>query len=93
MQTQAAKHMAVGISRTLILPAGNALRNGMTQICSFYTIVPGSIERTALPKALAKKLPHCPVPVFLLAQLAVDVNYLNQGLGKITLIKALKNLW
>jgi len=93
LQTQAAKHMAVGISRTLLLPAANALPDGTLPICSFYTITAGSIERKTLPKALAKKLPHYPVPVFLLAQLAVDVNYHSQGLGKITLIKALENLW
>ena len=40
-----------------------------------------------------KKLPHYPVPVFLLAQLAVHSEYHGQGLGKITLIKALEYLW
>lgn len=93
IQTQAAKHMTVGISRTLLLPAENVLPNGRFPICSFYTIAPGSIERKTLPEMLSKKLPHYPVPVFLLAQLAVDVKCLNRGLGKITLIKALENLW
>lgn len=93
IRTQAAKHMAAGISTTLLLPAVDVLPNSMLPICSFYTIAPSSIERKTLPKTLAKKLPHYPVPVFLLAQLAVDVNYLAQGLGKITLIKALENLW
>jgi GNAT superfamily N-acetyltransferase len=93
IQTQAAKHMTVGISRTLLLPAVNVLPNGRIPICSFYTIAPGSIERKTLPKTLSKKLPHYPVPVFLLAQLAIDAKCLNQGLGKITLIKALENLW
>jgi hypothetical protein len=93
IQTRAAKHMAVGISRTLLLPAVSALANDRFPICSFYTIAPGSIERKTLPKALSKKLPQYPVPVFLLAQLAIDVKCLNQGLGKITLIKALENLW
>ena len=93
LRTQAAKHMTVGISRTLLLPASDVLPNGMFQICSFYTIAPSSIERKTLPKNHSKKLPHYPVPVFLLAQLAVDLKYANQGLGKITLIKALENLW
>lgn len=93
IQTQAAKHMAAGISKTLLLPAVDVLPSGMFPICSFYTIAPSSIERKTLPKALSKKLPHYPVPVFLLAQLAVNVKCLNQGLGKITLIKALENLY
>lgn len=93
IKTQAARHMAAGISRTLLLPAVNVLPNGMIPICSFYTITACLIKRKTLPMALAKKLPHYPVPVFLLAQLAVDVNFHSQGLGKITLIKALENLW
>lgn len=93
IQTQAAKHMAAGISKTLVLPAVDALSNGMFPICSFYTITPTSIERKTLPKALSKKLPHYPVPAFLLAQLAVDVACHKRGLGKITLIKALEKLW
>jgi len=93
IQTQAAKHMAAGISRTLLLPAVDTLPNGMLPICSFYTITPGEIERKTLPATLAKKLPYYPVPVFLLAQLAVDVSHRSQGLGKITLINALERLW
>jgi GNAT superfamily N-acetyltransferase len=91
--TQAAKHMAAGISKTLLLPAIDVLPGGKFPICSFYTIAPGSIERKTLPGALSKKLPHYPVPVFLLAQLAVNVKCHNQGLGKITLVKALEKLY
>lgn len=93
IQTQAARHMAAGISRTLLLPATSVLPDGKFSICSFYTIAPSSIARKTLPKILSKKLPHYPVPVFLLAQLAVDLKCINQGLGKITLVKALENLW
>lgn len=93
IKTQAARHMAAGISRTLLLPAVHVLPNGKIPICSFYTIAACSIKRKTLPVILAKKLPHYPVPVFLLAQLAVDVNFHAQGFGKITLIKALENLW
>jgi len=38
-------------------------------------------------------LPHYPVPVFLIAQLAVNKKVQGQQLGKITLIKALEFLW
>jgi GNAT superfamily N-acetyltransferase len=44
-------------------------------------------------KKRMKKLLRYPVPVFLLAQLAVQSEYHGQGLGKITLIKALEYLW
>lgn len=93
IQTQAAKHMEVGVSRTMLLPASVPLPDGKYPICAFYTIAPSSIGRETLPETLAKKLPRYPVPVFLLAQLAVHSEYHGKGLGKITLIKALEYLW
>ncbi len=93
IQTQAAKHMKAGISRTMVLPGKVALPNQKFPICSFYSVTPSSICRETLPAKLAKKLPHYPVPVFLLAQLAVHKTFHGSGLGKITLIKALEYLW
>ncbi len=93
LQTNAAKHMSVGVSRTLVLPAVVPLPNGQFPICAFYIIVPSSIARETLPEVLAKKLPRYPVPVFMLAQLAVHSEHHGKGLGKITLIKALEYLW
>ncbi|MCC8419777.1 GNAT family N-acetyltransferase [Photorhabdus thracensis] len=93
IKTQAAKHMQAGISRTMVLPATTTLPNQLYPICSFYCVAPSSIERDTLPKEQAKKLPHYPIPVFLLAQLAVHKTYHGQGLGKITLIKSLEYLW
>ena len=93
IQTLASKHMEVGVSRTMLLPASVPLPNGKYPICAFYTIAPSSIGRETLPEELAKKLPCYPVPVFLIARLAVHAEYHGQGLGKITLIKALEYLW
>lgn len=93
IQTQAAKHMEVGVSRTMLLPASVPLPDGKYPICAFYTIAPSSISRETLPEDLAKKIPRYPVPIFLLAQLAVHSEHHGKGLGKITLIKALEYLW
>ena len=93
IQTQAAKHMQAGISRTMVLPALLPLPTQKYPICSFYSIAPGSICRDTLPEWMAKKLPRYPIPVFLLAQLAVHKAFHGGGLGKVTLIKALEYLW
>ena len=85
--------MEAGVSRTMLLSASAPLPNGKYPICAFYTIAPSSIKRETLPEAYAKKLPNYPVPVFLLAQMAVHSEYHGQGLGKVTLIKALEYLW
>jgi predicted GNAT family N-acyltransferase len=92
IKTKAAKHMAAGISRTLVLPASDPV-NGKYPICAFYSIAPSSISRETFPKDLVKRLPYYPIPVFLIAQLAVSHNCKGQGLGKITLVKALEFLW
>lgn len=93
IKTQAAKHMQAGISRTMVLPGAECLPNQKYPICAFYSIAPGSIDRENLPPDLAKKLPRYPVPVFLLAQLAVHKTFHGNGLGKVCLSKALRYLW
>lgn len=93
IKTQAAKHMHAGISRTIVLPGTIPLPNQKFPICTFYSITPGSIDRDTLPAQLAKKLPRYPVPVFLLAQLAVHKTFQGSGLGKVCLSHALQYLW
>ena len=93
IQTQAVKHMQAGISRTMVLPASTPLINQKYPICAFYTIAPSAISRESLPVAMSKKLPRYPIPVFLLAQLAVHKEFHGKGLGKVSLIKALEYLW
>lgn len=49
----------------------------------------GQISRFSLPNT--KKFPHYPVPVIILARLAVDQKIQGQGFGDITLIKAIRH--
>ncbi len=93
IQKHAARHMETGISTTIVLPASEALPNGKYPICAFYTIALSSIVRETLPALLKKRLPYYPIPVFLIAQMAVHSDCHDRGLGKITLIKALEYLW
>lgn len=92
LKTQASRGMRAAISKTLVLPAPTPLPNTKYPICAFYTVTPSMISRETLPPKLAKSLPRYPVPVFLLAQMAVHNEYQKQGLGKVTLIQALKYL-
>ena len=93
IRNYAAKHMEANISTTMVLPASEPLPNGKYPICAFYTIAHSSIRRENLPPSYQKRLPYYPIPVFLIAQMAVHSDCRGQGLGKITLIRALEYLW
>jgi GNAT superfamily N-acetyltransferase len=87
LQQFAARHRAAGVSMTMVLPTNN---NGV-DICAYYTLSHTEIARKTLPQAVAKKLPHYPIPVILIAQLAVHKRAHGKGVGKITLIRALQH--
>ena len=72
---------------TMVLPA----RENKADICAYYTLSHTEIKRQTLPKSVAKKLPHYPIPVMLIAQLAVNMKVQGQWLGKITLVRALQH--
>ena len=87
IQQFAAKHRLAGVSLTMVLPA----EDRKADICAYYTLSHTEIKRQSLPKSAAKRLPHYPIPVYLIAQLAVHHQAHGQGPGKITLIRALKH--
>jgi GNAT superfamily N-acetyltransferase len=90
IRRSAARHREAGVSKTMVLPA-KAPTGEKAGICAYYTLSHTQIERETLPSALAKKLPRYPVPVMLIAQLAVHNDAQGQGLGKVTLIRALRH--
>ena len=92
MQNHASRQMSAGVGHTLVLPSAKANPSGKKSICAFFTVAPSSLRRNDLPLRIAKKLPHYPVPVFLLAQLAVHTECQGRGMGKISLIRALEHL-
>ena len=92
LQKHASRHMSAGVGHTLVLPSVEVNSSGRKSICAFFSVAPSSIRRKDLPRRNAKQLPYYPVPVFLLAQLAVHTECQGQGLGKITLIRALEHL-
>jgi GNAT superfamily N-acetyltransferase len=67
-----------------------AVRPAQKRVDGYYTLASGAITFQHLPAKVAKKLPRHPVPVALLARLAVDQSMQGRGLGKILLMDALK---
>jgi GNAT superfamily N-acetyltransferase len=67
-----------------------ALRPGEKRVLGHYTLASGAISFQDFPADAAKKLPRHPVPVILLARLAVDRSAQGSGLGRTLLVDALK---
>jgi len=67
-----------------------AVTEGEKRVCGYYTLAAGSVSFQNLPAAGARRLPKHPVPVILLARLAVDLTVQGKGLGEALMIDALK---
>jgi GNAT superfamily N-acetyltransferase len=52
-----------------------------TRVVGYYTLAAGSVSRDDVPPRLAKGLGNYPIPVILLARLAVDRTEQGKGLG------------
>jgi predicted GNAT family N-acyltransferase len=59
-------------------------------VLGYYTIASSALTFDELPPKVAKKLPTHPVPVILLARLAVDLSARGQRLGERLLVDALR---
>ena len=62
------------------------------QVIGYYSLSAGSLNATALPVALRRRLPGYPVPVVLLGRLAVADSHQGMGLGSILLADALRRI-
>ena len=62
------------------------------QVIGYYSLSAGSLNATALPEALRRRLPGYPVPVVLLGRLAVAESHQGMGLGSILLADALQRI-
>ena len=64
------------------------------QVLGYYSLSATRVERSELPPASAKRLPHYPVPAALLGRLAVDHRHQGRGLGELLLLDAIRRtLW
>ena len=85
LRSLAGQYARKRIGRTFV-----ALRGGSSQVVGYYTLASGAIPVETLPPRAARKLPRHPVPVVLLARLAVDASERGRGLGRHLLGDALR---
>ena len=64
-----------GSARTYAVLRGN-------RVVGYYTLTPGSVTREEVPQRVGQGLARHPIPIILLARLAVDKNEKGQGLGR-----------
>ena len=74
------KNQQNGASRTYVIVE-------LGKIVAYMTLAAGEIQRAFLPKSKQRNMPD-PVPVILLAQLAVDSSHQGKGLAKTLLAAA-----
>ncbi|NCD26729.1 MAG: GNAT family N-acetyltransferase [Deltaproteobacteria bacterium] len=58
-------------------------------VAGFYSLAVGSVQPANAPARITKGLSRNPIPVMLLARLAVDIRHQHQGLGRALLKDAL----
>lgn len=67
-----------------------AVRTGNPEVLGYFTLASSAVAFANVPRDAARKLPKHPVPVILLARLAVDQSVQGQGLGEALLMDALR---
>lgn len=67
-----------------------AVLEGEKRVRGYYTLASSAVAFAQVPPKIARKLPRHPVPVVLLARLAVDQSVQGQGLGAELLMDALR---
>jgi GNAT superfamily N-acetyltransferase len=73
------------LGRTFVAVKGDEKR-----VLGYYTLASGAVAFQNLPAGAARNLPKHPVPVILLARLAVEESVQGQGLGEYLLLDALR---
>ncbi len=81
------KHNRLGLSKTMVLTS--AENKEKQTVVAYYTLAASSIDKGLLP--VTQSLPKYPIPVIVLARLAVDKKFQKQRLGEKTLVSALKH--
>jgi len=62
------------------------------KIAGYYSLSAASFEKDELPPALAKRLPHHPIPAAVLGRLAIDRSQQGRGLGETLLLDSIRRV-
>jgi GNAT superfamily N-acetyltransferase len=74
LRRRARANQASGASRTYVVCEG-------TRVVAYQALASGAVAQTAVPGRFRRTMPD-PIPVVVLARLAVDRNYQGRGLGR-----------
>jgi GNAT superfamily N-acetyltransferase len=84
LRKYALQNSSAGIARTFV----TTIEHEAT-VAGYFSLAAGSVEPAQVPDRIAKGVPRHPIPVILLARVAVDLKYQGQQLGKGLLKQAL----
>ncbi len=87
LQRQASQDIRRRVAQVFI-----AVGNAPGKIAGYYSLSAASFEKDELPPALAKRLPHYPVPAAVLGRLAIDREQQGRGLGETLLLDAIRRV-
>lgn len=87
LRHQASQDLRRRIARIFV-----AIEHGRGALAGYYTLSAASFSRERLPEALAKRLPHYPVPAAIIGRLAVAQVHQGRGLGTLMLADAVKRV-
>ncbi|CAN5589698.1 GNAT family N-acetyltransferase [soil metagenome] len=85
IRTRVSQYEKRRLGRTFV-----AVAPGNKQVIGYYTLAAGAVAFKHLPSNAAQKLPRHPIPVVLLARLAVDQSSQGKRLGDGLLLDALQ---
>jgi ribosomal protein S18 acetylase RimI-like enzyme len=87
LQRQASQDIRRRVAQVFV-----AVGDAPGKIAGYYSLSAASLEKDELPPALAKRLPHYPVPAAILGRLAVDCGQQGRGLGETLLLDAIRRV-
>jgi len=85
LKLHALQSQRAGVSQTYVTASGAA-------IAGYHTLVVGHVAHEGAPERLTKGVPRHPVPVVILARLAVDRAWQGKGLGAALVVDAMRRV-